>query len=74
MRELSSSEFTKNCVQACEHIGDVAFKSAQFDEAIAQYTAALSLRPSIIALLIKRGRAREAAGSWDDALHDARKV
>ena len=47
----------------------------QYDVAIPQYSAALSLNPpSPQALLIKRSKAYVAGGLWNDALDDANKV
>ncbi|KAG9309214.1 hypothetical protein JVU11DRAFT_10928 [Chiua virens] len=68
-------EFSKKCVALCEHFGRLAFESTQFEEAIAQYTTALSLDPSDPArLLIKRSRVHITVESWDDALCDADKA
>lgn len=47
----------------------------QYDVAVSQYSAALSLNPaSPQPLLIKRSKAHAAGGLWDDALNDANKV
>ena len=47
----------------------------QYDEAVSQYTAALSLGPSSPQdLLVKRSRANIAKGKWNDALNDANEV
>ncbi|KAG9313282.1 hypothetical protein JVU11DRAFT_5586 [Chiua virens] len=68
-------EFSKKCVALCEHFGRLAFESTQYEEAIAQYTTALSLDPSDPApLLIKRSRVHIVVESWDDALCDADKA
>ncbi|KAI6004545.1 hypothetical protein F5J12DRAFT_913670 [Pisolithus orientalis] len=66
------ADFTKKCAVMLEHAGDDVFGSSKYDEAIAQYSAALSLRPqSPACLLIKRSRARAAKELWEDALQDA---
>ena len=47
----------------------------QFDEAVSQYTAALSLDPvSPRDLRVKRSRAYAEKGKWEDALNDANEV
>ncbi|KAI6156844.1 hypothetical protein BKA82DRAFT_4345875 [Pisolithus tinctorius] len=66
------SDFTQKCAVTLEHAGDDAFGSSKHDEAIAQYSAALSLSPQSPAnLLIKRSRARAANELWEEALQDA---
>ncbi|KAI6004542.1 hypothetical protein F5J12DRAFT_913668 [Pisolithus orientalis] len=66
------SDFTRKCAATLEHAGDSAFGSSKHDEAIAQYSAALSLSPqSPTSLLIKRSRAQAAKELWEDALQDA---
>lgn len=58
-----------------EAIGDTASKSGEHDEAIEQYSVALSLDPSTAhGLFLKRSKARAQKGSWEDALKDANKV
>ena len=42
----------------------------RYDEAISQYSAALSLDPSILYVYIKRNKVYMAKGSWKDALDD----
>ncbi|KAI5986039.1 hypothetical protein F5J12DRAFT_930337 [Pisolithus orientalis] len=66
------SQTSKKCVATLEHVGDNAYGSSEHDEAITQYSAALSLCPqSPASLLIKRNRARAAKELWEDALQDA---
>ncbi|KAI6010023.1 hypothetical protein EDC04DRAFT_818826 [Pisolithus marmoratus] len=66
------SDFTKKCAATLEYIGDEALRSAKHDDAISQYSTALSLSPpSPVGLLIKRGTTRAAKGLWEDALLDA---
>ena len=56
-----------------EALGDAALNSGELDEAIARYSSALSLNPSINVLL-KRSKARASNGLWEDALADANEV
>ena len=47
----------------------------QYDEAVSQYTVALSLDPpSPQDLLVKRSKARADKGEWTDAMNDANEV
>ena len=47
----------------------------RYDEAISNYSAALSLNtPSLEGVLIKRSKAHMATGSWKQALYDANQV
>ena len=47
----------------------------QFDEAVFQYSTALSLDPLTSQILLaKRSKAHAAMGSWQDALNDANEV
>ena len=47
----------------------------QYDEAVSQYSTALSLEPPTPqVLLAKRSKARAGMGSWEDALNDANEV
>jgi hypothetical protein len=58
-----------------ETLGDTALSSGERDEAIARYTAALSLSPSNpIDILVKRSSTRTSKGLWEDALTDANEV
>ena len=46
-----------------------------YNEAVSQYTAALSLDPtSPQGLLVKRSKAHANKGEWKDALNDANEV
>ncbi|KIK19088.1 hypothetical protein PISMIDRAFT_159959 [Pisolithus microcarpus 441] len=66
------ADFTKKCAVTLEDAGDEAFRSAKYDDAITQYSAALSLSPpSTAGLFIKRSKARVAKESWEDAVQDA---
>ena len=47
----------------------------RYDEAVSEYSAALSLDPtSSLCLLIKRSKAHLANGSWENGLQDASKA
>ncbi|KAI6100118.1 hypothetical protein F5141DRAFT_1204922, partial [Pisolithus sp. B1] len=66
------ADFTRKCAATFERIGDEASRSLKHDDAITQYSAALSLSPpNPASLLIKRSGARAAKGLWEDALQDA---
>ena len=68
-------DFRQRCFKKLEHLGDTAVDAHRYDEAISHYSSALSLNfPSAQAILIKRGKARMATGSWTQALDDANKV
>jgi hypothetical protein len=55
-----------------EDIGNVAVQSKNEKEAIASYSAALSLKPpNPVRLLVKRSQARAKIMLWEDALKDA---
>lgn len=71
----SSSEFTGRCVAAFESMGDAATHSHAHDEAIEQYSVALSLNPPAAqGLYLKRSKGRALKGIWDDAISDANEV
>jgi len=58
-----------------ERVGDTAVDAQRHDEAIFHYTSALSLNlPSPQGILIKRGKACVARGSWKQAIDDANHV
>ncbi|KAI6018342.1 hypothetical protein EDC04DRAFT_2941978 [Pisolithus marmoratus] len=66
------NDLSRKCATTLERDGDEAFGSVKHDDAIAQYSDALSLNPpSRAGLLIKRSRALAAKGLWKDALQDA---
>ncbi|KAI6098485.1 hypothetical protein F5141DRAFT_1205368 [Pisolithus sp. B1] len=66
------ADFVQKCVMTLDRNGDKTLDSANHDDALAQYPAALSLSPASPAgLLVKRSRARAAKGLWEDALQDA---
>ncbi|KAI6094590.1 hypothetical protein F5141DRAFT_1296170 [Pisolithus sp. B1] len=67
-----TSLFTQRCAMTLMRVGDEAFASAKHDDAITQYSVALSLSPSTPAgFFFKRSRARAAKRLWEDALQDA---
>ena len=58
-----------------EHLGDIAAEGQQHDEAITQYSTALSLSPATPQdVLIKRSKVYMAKGSWEDAIDDMNQV
>ncbi|KAF8552355.1 hypothetical protein OG21DRAFT_1511593 [Imleria badia] len=68
-------DFKQRLSEKLECLGDAAVDDQQLDEAISEYSAALSLDtvpPS--GLLIKRSKAYVALALWEDALNDANKV
>ncbi|KAF8547212.1 hypothetical protein OG21DRAFT_1472561 [Imleria badia] len=67
--------FRQLCAEKLEHLGDVAADSQEHDEAVAQYSTALSLNPLAPAnIFIKRSKIYTAKGLWEDALKDATQV
>ena len=71
----SLSDFRLRCVQKLEHCGDEAVDAQQYDDAITQYSATLSLDPAVPQdVFIKRSKVHMAMGSWEDALNDTNQV
>ncbi|KIK18427.1 hypothetical protein PISMIDRAFT_190214 [Pisolithus microcarpus 441] len=69
------TDFTQKCASRLERAGDEALGSEKHDDAITQYSTALSLNPpSPAGLFVKRSRARAAKELWEDALQDAVEV
>ena len=67
--------FTRQCAEKLGRLGDVAVDARQHDSAIAHYSTALSLDPTIKQYIyIKRSKVYVAKGLWEDALHDASQV
>ena len=66
--------FRQRCTERLEYLGDVAADKQQHDDAITQYSAALSLDLPIPHVFIKRSKAYMAKGLWEDALDDANQV
>ncbi|KAF8551893.1 hypothetical protein OG21DRAFT_217664 [Imleria badia] len=67
-------DFRQRCVEKLEHLGDAATDAQQLDEAITQYTAAVSLDSAVTSILIKRSKLYAAKGLWEDALNDTTNV
>ena len=69
------SDFTNRCASMLEAHGDETSKVEKYDEALAAYSTALSLSPSISrTLLIKWARLVLVRGSANKALDAAAKV
>ena len=69
------ADFKKRCSKKVERLGDAAMDAQRHNEAISQYSVALSLRgASPHSLLVKRSTAYTASGLWEEALNDANKV
>ncbi|KAG8220672.1 hypothetical protein J3R82DRAFT_2958 [Butyriboletus roseoflavus] len=66
-------DFKSRCFGKLEDLGDAAMNTQQYDEAISQYSAALSLNPTTpqAQIFVKRSKARAARGLWEDASNDA---
>ena len=68
-------EFKLRCLMKLEGLGDASMSAEQHDDAISQYSAALSLDPAAPQpLFIKRSKAYIAMGWWEAALNDANTV
>ncbi|KAF8552625.1 hypothetical protein OG21DRAFT_105056 [Imleria badia] len=63
--------FKYRCGRKLEDLGDLAMSKRKHDEAVSQYSTALSLNPTHSALFVKRSKARANMGLWQDALDDA---
>ena len=62
----------QECIKPIEGSADAALQSENPEEAIQQYSTALTLDPlNPAGLLVKRSKARAMSGSWEDALNDA---
>ena len=69
------SEFKCHCCETLEALGDTAMNTRHYDEAISQYSTALSLDPvAPQGFFIKRSKAYIARGLLEAALNDANKV
>ena len=70
-----SLDFRGRCVEKLEKLGDTAIDSKKYDEAIKQYSDALTLdTTNQCGILLKRSKVRVVMGSWEEALVDADKV
>ena len=68
-------DFKQRFPKKLEYLADNAVNAQKYDEAISEYSAALSFDPEAPQdLLIKRSKAYVALGEWADALGDANKV
>ncbi|KAF8122246.1 hypothetical protein EV363DRAFT_1301321 [Boletus edulis] len=67
--------FRQRCSKKLEHLGDTAVDARRHDEAVSNYTTALSLDPpSTQGIFIKRSKAYLETGSWKQALDDANQL
>lgn len=63
------------CTKKLEFFGDIAAEAERNDEAVTQYSTALSLDPIFSQdLYVKRSRIYMAKGLWGDAIDDVTKV
>ena len=68
-------DLKRKCIDELEKLGDTAFSTKEYDNAIARYTSALSLNPSDPTnILVNRSKARASKELWKDALADANEV
>ena len=75
LTDFPLSGFKSRCSGKSEDLGDIAMNNTEYDEAISQYTTALSLDPATKqVLLVKRSMARVRKGGWGAALEDANEV
>ena len=74
-RVSNRPEFTHRCIMALERVGDEASNAGKRDEAVAAYSTALSLDPTILnALMIKWANMILKHGSVLEALSAVSKV
>ncbi|KAF8553291.1 hypothetical protein OG21DRAFT_1268297 [Imleria badia] len=74
-REKWIADFQSRCGAKLEDLGDLAMNARQHNEAIARYSAALSLKSiNSQALFVKRSKAHANMGLWNGALNDANQV
>ena len=66
--------FRQRCTEKLEHLGDLATEAQKLDDAITQYSAALSLDLPIPHVFIKRSKVYMAKRLWKEALVDATQV
>lgn len=73
--DCSPPDFKLRCCEKLEHIGDRMMSFQQHDQAIFQYSVALSLNPPNSQILFaKRSKALNNVGLWEEALNDANEV
>jgi hypothetical protein len=69
------SDFRRRSLKKLEHLGDKAVDAQRYHEAISYYSTSLSINsPAPQGILLKRSKARLAAGSWKQAVDDANEV
>ena len=69
------ADFRGRCIEKLEKLGDTAIGSQDLNEAIKQYSDALTLNPqNLSGILYKRSKAQSLVGSWQDSLLDADKA
>ena len=69
------SEFKRRLSWNLEDLGDAAMDAQRHKVAISEYSAALSLDPTLPqGLFIKRSKAYVASGLWENGLKDANEV
>ncbi|KAF8553582.1 hypothetical protein OG21DRAFT_1604034 [Imleria badia] len=70
-----TEDFTQRCAKRLEQLGDIAADAQRHDEAIAQYSIALSLDPVIQQdVFMKRSNVYMAKELWEDVIDDANHV
>jgi tetratricopeptide (TPR) repeat protein len=73
--DRSRSDFRLRYAEKLEYLGDAAVDAQQYNDAITQYSAALSLDLAVQQdILIKRSKVYVAMGLWGDALDDTNQV
>ncbi|KAF8121118.1 hypothetical protein EV363DRAFT_1234174 [Boletus edulis] len=67
------TDFKSRCAEMLESEGDEAMHGKNYDNAIAQYSAALAVTPIVLpaTFFVKRSKARMASWLWEDSLKDA---
>ncbi|KAG9314864.1 hypothetical protein JVU11DRAFT_3961 [Chiua virens] len=70
-----AADFRQRCLEMSQSLGDDAMSSQRPDDAIAHYSAALSLNPALPQrTLVKRSQAYIMKGLWEDALNDTNQL
>jgi hypothetical protein len=72
--DIFLSGFRRHLSRKLEDLGDAAIVAQRHNEAISEYSLALSLDPTSPQGLIKRSKAYVAKGLWGNGLEDADKV
>jgi tetratricopeptide (TPR) repeat protein len=72
LRDHSLSEFKSHCCEQLEALGDIANDVQRHEEAISQYSAALSLNPTILQRLsVRRRKTHAMTDMWENTLNEA---